>query len=174
MTQRTARSLSDSWASCQLWLWTCCYACMQCSHCADLQFAACTHLYFSPVMPHFAESQTKLTLTVTLTLTDTVTVILFTRISLTAHKRLYRINERKLKWKWWKEKLTRHSAKRDSAKREDTFSPHRLRGFDVGLAKNHTVYDDDCWCWCIICAMTPNVCYKLIHAEVFWFYELKS
>jgi len=42
---------------------------------------------------------------------------------LTAHKRLYRINERNLKWKWWEEKQ-RHSAKRDSAKREDTKKPY--------------------------------------------------
>ena len=41
-----------------------------------------------------AKKSTKLTLTVTLTLTDTVTVILFTHISLTPTKRLYRNNER--------------------------------------------------------------------------------
>jgi len=39
-------------------------------------------------------NQIKLTLTATLTLTDTVTVILFTRISLTPIKRLYRNNKR--------------------------------------------------------------------------------
>ena len=39
-------------------------------------------------------NQTKLTLTVALTLTDTVTVIIFTRISLTPIKRLYRNNKR--------------------------------------------------------------------------------
>jgi len=38
-------------------------------------------------------NQPKLTLTVTLTLTDTVTVIFFTRILLTAIKRLFHINE---------------------------------------------------------------------------------
>jgi len=71
--------------------------------------------------------QTKLTLTATLTLTNTVTVIFYVHF-IDTHSRLYRINERNLKWKLWKEKLTRHSAKQDSAKRdsakwEDTASP---------------------------------------------------